>query len=304
MSPHHISNPTGSDPARRRVGRALARASAATILARVFPTVLLGAVAVSAVDDANAQGKDASFDHGYERFDALLRKHVAWNAAGTASAVDYAGLARERAALKQVLDAFSAVSMQQYQGFSRDQRLAFLINAYNAFTLELILTKYPDLASIKDLGSLFRSPWKQRFFTLLGEARTLDWIEHDMIRKPGAFDEPRIHFVVNCASIGCPALRPQAVKASELERQLEDSTRRFLGDRSRNRLEDGKLRVSKIFDWYGDDFRKGHRGIASLPAFFGLHAKSLADDAAGQAAIRGGKVPIEFLDYDWSLNRR
>jgi Protein of unknown function, DUF547 len=247
-----------------------------------------------------------AFDHGHAAFDRLLAAHVAWRADGHASAVDYAGFARERAGLQAVLASYSAVSGVEYDRFSRDQRLAFLINAYNAFTIELILTRYPDLKSIKDLGSLFQSPWKKKFFRLLGEERTLDWIEHDMIRKPGAFDEPRIHFVVNCASIGCPALRPEAVTAARLDAQLQDSTRRFVGDPTRNRFDagSGKLQVSKIFDWYGGDFAKGHRGIASLSQFFASHADLLATDPAARERIRQSAPPIEFLDYDWALNKR
>ena len=273
---------------------------------RGFVTALVGGILItlSLASATPSSAQDKAFDHDYRAFDALLARHVAWNAAGGASSVDYAGFAKDRAALKAVLEHFSAVSMQAYGAFSRDQQLAFLINAYNAFTIELILTKYPDLKSIKDLGSLFQSPWKKRFFKLLGEERTLDWIEHEKIRAPGAFDEPRIHFVVNCASIGCPALRPGAMTATGLSKQLEDSTRRFLSDRSRNRFADGTLQVSKIFDWYGGDFEKGHQGIASLAGFFGKYADLLSDDPAARAQIRAGKATIGFLDYDWTLNRR
>lgn len=284
------------------------RPQACIVNGRRRAAIAIGGIALGAlvlVDSAPmALARDLDFDHSYRAFDALLGKHVAWNKAGTASSVDYAGFAKDHDALKAVLGRFSAVTMDEYRAFSRDQRLAFLINAYNAFTVELILTKYPDLKSIKDLSSLFQSPWKKRFFSLLGEERSLDWIEHEMIRKPGAFDEPRIHFVVNCASIGCPALRPDAMTATGLSKQLADSTRRFLSDRSRNRFAEGKLQVSKIFDWYGGDFALGHQGIASLPAFFGMHAEQLADDPAARTQIAAGKLPIEFLDYDWSLNKR
>ena len=121
------------------------------------------------------------------------------------------------------------------RGLGQGDRLAFLINAYNAFTLKLILIRYPKLESIKDLGSLLRSPWKQRFFTLLGQDQSLDDIEHEIIRKPGAFDDPRIHMAVNCASIGCPMLREEAYVGARLDAQLDDQVIRFLSDRSRNR---------------------------------------------------------------------
>jgi hypothetical protein len=240
-----------------------------------------------------------ALDHNYAAFDALLGKHVKWNAKGVASAVDYGGFAKDRAKLKVVLDEFSAVSAAQYGKFSRDQKLAFLINAYNAFTVEFILTKYPNLESIKDLGSFFSNPWKQEFFTLLGEKRNLDWIEHTRIRAKGVFNEPRIHFVVNCASIGCPALRPEAMKAPELEKQLADSSRRFFSDRSRNRFDkaSGTLKVTKLFDWYAEDFEP-------VKKFLSTYAKQLADDPADQAKVKAGSVDYSFLTYDWKLNKQ
>lgn len=267
-------------------------------------SALAGAAALSAPRSGFAQ--TVGFDHAYVAWDALLKRFVVWNPAGVASSVDYKGLAAARADLQKVLDAFSGLGRTQFDGFRRDEKLAFLINAYNAFTLELILSKYPDLKSIRDLGSLIQSPWKRKFFRLLGEERSLDNVEHDVIRAPGAFDEPRIHFAVVCASIGCPALRPEAVVAARLEAQLEDSTRRFLRDRTRNRFNGkaGKLEVSKIFDWYKGDFEKGHQGIASREAFFGKYAELLADDPREQQLVREGRQPIVHLEYDWSLNDR
>jgi hypothetical protein len=248
----------------------------------------------------------AAPDPAHAGLDALLRRHVAWNAAGVGTTVSYAGIARERAELRRVLEGYSAVTRAEYDAMPRDERLAFLINAYNAWTIELVLTKYPDLKSIRDLGSLIQSPWKKRFFMLLGESRSLDDLEHGLIRAPGVFDEPRIHFVVNCASVGCPALRPEAITAARLEAQLEDSTRRFLSDPSRNRFEpaSGRLEVSKIFDWYGGDFNRGWRGVASREQFLGRYAELLAADPKGQATVREGRARIAYRDYDWDLNDR
>ena len=254
----------------------------------------------------SAGGNALALDQNYTAFDALLKKHVAWNAAGVASTVNYKGFLADRAELKKVLDEFSALSKADYANLKRDEKLAFLINTYNAYTIELILTKYPDLKSIKDLGSFVQSPWKKQFFKLLGEDRGLDNVEHDMIRAAGVFDEPRIHFAVVCASIGCPALRPEAVTAAKLEAQLEDGVRRFLKDKSRNRYnkQSGKLEVSKIFDWYKGDFEKGHKGFTSREVFFGKYADLLTDDAAALQQIKDGKVSISHLDYDWNLNDR
>ncbi len=248
----------------------------------------------------------AAIDEAHSAFDALLRRHVAWDTAGVTSSVSYRGLAADRAELGKVLDLYAGVSRADYEAMSRDQRLAFLINLYNAATLELVLGAYPELKSIRDLGSLIRSPWKQRIVRLFGELRTLDDIEHGMIRTPGVFDEPRIHFVVNCASIGCPALRPEAITGARLQAQLEDSTRRFMRDASRNRYDSvkGRLEVSKIFDWYRADFERGWLGIGSREQFFARYADLLAIPSSDRARLAEQRVPIGFLDYDWRLNDR
>lgn len=242
-----------------------------------------------------------AFDPAHAAWDGLLKRGVVVSPDGSSSRVDYAGFKRAQSALAGYLDQLSAVTAAEYESWPRQERLAFLINAYNAFTIKLVLTRYPDLKSIKDLGSLLQSPWKQQFFTLLGEQRSLDDVEHRMIRAPGAFDEPRIHFALNCASIGCPMLREEAYVAARLDAQLESSTSRFLGDRTRNRYDAaaGRLELSSIFDWYKADFE---RGGASVPQFIARYAGALANDAAGQAMVRRGALPIRYLDYDWKLN--
>jgi hypothetical protein len=245
-----------------------------------------------------------AFDHQHSRWDGLLKKHVAWINQGTASQVSYTGFQQDADALQQYLRELSAVSQQEFAAWSKPRQLAFLINAYNAFTVELILTRYPNLKSIKDLGSVLQSPWKKRFFTLLGQERHLDELEHEMIRAQGVYDEPRIHVAVVCASIGCPALRDEAFIADRLEAQLEDSFKRFLADRSRNRYNSSsdKLEVSKIFDWYQEDFTRGYQGFTSLPGVFARYADVLADDATARERIRQGQAVIDYLSYDWVLN--
>ena len=227
---------------------------------------------------ALAQG----FDHSHGAWNALLHKHVVLTGDGRASQVRYAELAKEHAALKAYLDALAGVTEAEFRGGSRPQRMAFLVNAYNAFTVELILAHYP-VKSIKDIGNdLFANRWKKKFFRLFGQDATLDQIEHEMLRKKEAYGEPRVHFALNCASVGCPMLREEAYLPGRLEAQLEDQTRRFLADTSRNRYRDGRLEVSKIFDWYKEDF-------APREKFF---ARYFPDGAA----------PVTFLDYDWTLN--
>ena len=242
-----------------------------------------------------------AFDHSHPQWDALAKKHVAWLPGGHASQVDYRGFQADRGALKAYLATLSAVNPSDYESFSRAQKLAFLINAYNAYTVELILGAYPEVKSIKDLGSVIRSPWKKKFFTLLGEPRSLDDIEQGMIRAPGTFDEPRIHMALNCASIGCPALRDEAYVADKLDAQLENGVTRFLSDRSRNRFDarSGRLQVSKIFDWYGKDFAAR---AGSVEAWLARYAGALADDPEQRRLVGEARAKPGYLDYDWALN--
>lgn len=232
------------------------------------------------------------FDHTHALFADVLKQYV--HEKDSSTAVDYAGLKKNDAALKSYLSTVTSVSSAAYADFSEDEKLAFLINAYNAFTLELIITNYP-IQSIKDLGSILRSPWKKKFFTILGKESNLDGIEHGRIRKE--FAEPRIHFAVNCASIGCPALRAEPFLAESLEEQLEDATRLFLKDKSRNRfeVESSQLLLSGIFNWYGEDFIESKGSVEAFVAPY------LATANAPAEVIASAKK-TSFLDYDWGLN--
>jgi len=253
----------------------------------------------------------AQFDHSHAAWNALLKKNVVLIDGGKASQVRYAELARDRAQLKAYLDRLSKVTESEFNGWSKPQQMAFLINAYNAFTIEKILTRYPDIESIWDFGKIFGNPFKDRFFTLLGKEGTLDRIEHETLRKQGVYDDPRVHFAVNCASIGCPMLREEAYVAGRLDAQLEEQARRFLSDRSRNRYSapKGALEVSKIFDWFKEDWQSGYRGftgeaspVQSREQYFGRYAKLLADAPGDQKLLEDGKASIGFLEYDWTLN--
>lgn len=242
-----------------------------------------------------------AFDHSHGRWTELLTQHVRWNPAGTASSVDYAGFAAQRPQLDAYLQELAEVDEALFQTWTTAQRQAFLINAYNAHTVALILTRFPELESIKDLGGWFSSPWKQAVAQVLGELRSLDDIEHGLLRGAPDFAEPRIHFAVNCASIGCPALRDEAFVAERLLDQLEDQTRRFLADRSRNRIsaEDPVLaEVSSIFKWYAEDFGDA----AGVQRFLARYADALGASASQRAALQQASAKLQFLDYDWALN--
>lgn len=142
--------------------------------------------------------------------------------------------------------------------------MAFLINVYNAWAIELVLTSFPGLDSNQDLAWLIRSPCKISSIYLFAKTASLDHIAHELNRGPNGFGEPRIHFAVNCVSIGWPALHQEAFTGDKLERQLEEATVMFLFDQIRNRIEGNRLRILKIFDWYEEDFEFGWRGTESV----------------------------------------
>lgn len=252
-----------------------------------------------------------SFDHDHKAWTTLLKKHVVLIDSGKASQVRYAGFAHDRAALNSYLTTLSKVSPAEFSSWNKPQQMALLINAYNAYTVEKILTRFPDIKSIWDFGKIFGNPFKDKFFNLLGREFSLDMIEHETLRKPGAYNEPRVHFAVNCASVGCPMLREEAYVATRLDAQLEEQTRRFLSDHSRNRYDtrENALEVSMIFKWFSDDWTSGYRGydgkglaMQSREQFFTKYAALLADQPGQQKIIIDHKAVIRHLDYDWALN--
>jgi hypothetical protein len=252
-----------------------------------------------------------SFDHDHKPWATLLKKHVVLIDSSKASQVRYAGFMQDRNELKAYLGTLSKVTQSEFNAWTKPQQMAFLINAYNAFTVEKILTRYPGIKSIWDFGKVFGNPFKDKFFTLLGREFSLDMIEHETLRKPGAYDEPRVHFAVNCASTGCPMLREEPYTAARLDAQLEEQTKRFLSDRSRNRYnaQDNALEVSEIFKWFTADWSSGYRGfdgkspaMQSREQFFAKYAALLADTPAQQQVITDRKAAIKHLDYDWTLN--
>ena len=253
--------------------------------ARLKAVVLAAALAFS--------GCAAAFDHSHGDWTVLLRKHVVLAEGAKASRLSYGAIAQERGALQKYLASLSAVNEAQFNGWSRDEQMAFLINAYNAFTVEKVLSRYPDLRSIWDFGRFFGNPFRDRFFSLFGSKTSLDGIEHGMLRK--RYRDPRVHYAINCASVSCPMLREEAYVAERLQQQLEEQARRFLSDRSRNRVRAGRLEVSKLFEWFREDFEP-------LDAYLARYAALLAEEPGEQGRIAARALPIAFLDYDWSLN--
>lgn len=241
------------------------------------------------------------FDHKHKLWDKMLHSNVVWINDGSASGVRYHVFKRQTAQLNVYLYSLSRVSEKKFKKWTKSQQLAFLINAYNAFTVKLILSKYPNIRSIKELGSLIRNPWQIEYFELLGKQRNLNYIEHGLIRRKGLFDEPRIHVALVCGSIGCPALRNEAYIAEKLNEQLENSMVRFLSDKTRNRYnpKTDTLEISEIFKWYEDDFINSY---GSLEKFLAKYASVFTDQYTEKSNILSFDSDVDFLPYDWTLN--
>lgn len=234
-----------------------------------------------------------AFDHTHKIFNELLERNCIHHEFSTQ--VRYENIKNNEVKnLDRYLKELSQVTKDEYNTFNRDQRLSFLINAYNAFTLKLIVDNYP-LKSIKEIGGLFSSPWKKKFIFLLGEKIDLDTIEHLLIRK--AFNEPRIHFVLVCAAKGCPPLNPVALTAENLEFYLTKSTRNFLKDAQKNyyNYKRKRLTLSPIFDWYKEDFEKDGVDLVDWLIPF-------LEDLKLVEALKREDIEIRYSVYDWSLN--
>lgn len=250
---------------------------------------------------ASAYAAESTFDHTHAVWDSLLAEYVSWTEGGYGSVVRYAQI-KDDPRLSEYLDALSTATRDEFQSWSEHRRLAFLLNAYNAFTVALVASRYP-VESIKDIGG-WSSPWSYDFIPLFGQEVSLDHIEHELIRGTGdypGYGEFRIHFAVNCASIGCPALRPEAYTFDQLEHQLQDAERRFLTDRSRNRFipADQTLVVSRIFDWYSEDFE---RTFGTLDKYFRSRFELLTPEATDRVDLSEQELSIRYGVYDWALN--
>lgn len=252
------------------ITRAFEKTRWIAIAGLLFPGLLMLAAGTAAADTDN------------DIYTELLQKYV------KAGVVDYGGFKTEEKRLDQYLDILEKTDTRS---LSTADRFAFYVNAYNAWTIKLILGGYPGVESIKDLGSVFKSPWKKKIVRVDGKIITLDNIEHDILR-PG-YKDPRVHFAVNCASKSCPPLLSEPYDGKILDRQLDGATSAFLADPERNRLEGHTLYASKIFKWFTDDFND------DVIAFFIKHTEG---DVRDQLQANAGSIKVKYLDYDWSLN--
>jgi hypothetical protein len=222
--------------------------------------------------------------------------------------VDYRGLKGDDAALERYLDGLAGVSEATFNGWAASERLAFLINLYNAATLKLVVDHYP-VKRIKDIGSIFKGPWDQPVVRLLGQTITLNNLEHDIIRK--AHDEPRIHMALVCAAKSCPTLRSEAYVADKLDVQLDDQSRRFLASPAGLRIDrDGRaVYFTSIFKWYGQDFigrftpATGFSGLGKTERAVAHFCGGYLSAADGDY-LKAGGYAVKYLDYDWALNAK
>ncbi|MEW6320520.1 MAG: DUF547 domain-containing protein [Acidobacteriota bacterium] len=245
----------------------------------------------------------SAFDHAYTTYASVLKRHV------RGARVDYSALKARRGELDDVVAQLGSVTADDEQRWSRAERLAYWINAYNVFTLRAIVDHYPIKGSWLSLyprNSIRQidGVWTELKWRAAGRDVTLDQIEHEILRP--VFREPRVHMAINCASVGCPPLASEPYRAGELDEQLDAATTRYLASPLGLAISGDSLQLSSIFKWFGADFEA--RFAADGPAgrtgteraLLGLVARYGPPQARDLA--RTGKVRIAYLDYDWSLN--
>ncbi len=221
----------------------------------------------------------------HELWDELLKKHVTAD-----GVVDYEGFVKDKKQVNEYLEYLNQNPPQE--NWSREEKMAFWINVYNVATVKLIVDNYP-VESIQDLQPTLKIPfihdvWHKEFFEIGGEDRSLDEVEHGILRKE--FNEPRIHFGVNCASISCPKLLNEAYTAEKLDEQLDKQARYFINTDRYNQIAPNNIKISKIFRWFTGDFTEN----GSLIDFLNQYTEVTINEDA----------EVDYLDYNWGLNNK
>ena len=223
-------------------------------------------------------GKEETPKVNHDLWTNLLQQYVSEN-----GKVNYKGFVKEKNQLERYLNTLSANPVGS--NWSEAEQMTYWINAYNAFTVKLIVDHYP-LKSIKDISNgILSKPWDIKFFKIGGVNFDLNTIEHEILRKQ--FIEPRIHFAINCASFSCPKLRNEAFVAERLEEQLEDQTKSFINNSDKNIINESTTKLSKIFNWFESDFTK----VESISSFIKKRSDSFSE-----------QNEVEYLEYIWTLN--
>ena len=221
-----------------------------------------------------------------DKLDALLLEHIKPHKEKGIQyhAVDYNAWRDDKRHV-QVRDEIINIKLSELK--TRNEQLAYWINAYNVLTIDLIMRE-GEQESIKNLGGFFSSPWKKFTWMIDGKDYSLDNIEHDIIRQLG---EPHIHFAINCAAKSCPDLRKEAYRADKLEQQLEDQARLTLANQTKGykQINDKQIRITKVMDWFKKDFNDG-----DLHSWLQGYFPGTVND----------QTKIHFFDYDWSLNKQ
>lgn len=220
----------------------------------------------------------------HEIWDGLLKKHVSQS-----GIVNYKGFQSDIKKLETYLTLLSSHAPDRTT-WSKQEQLAYWINAYNAFTVKLIVDNYP-VKSIQDLHPKLKIPlvntvWHIKFFKIGGKESSLDEIEHKILRKE--FNEPRIHFAINCASYSCPKLLNEAFTPEKIEKQLQYVAVDFINDPKRNKITPNAVEISQIFSWFKGDFTENGNIIDYLNRYSKVKINS--------------KAKVSHLKYDWSLN--
>ena len=214
-----------------------------------------------------------SQNNNHQKWDDLLKKYVSEN-----GNVDYKGFKKDQVALESYLELLSKNLPEK--SWTKNATLAYWINAYNAFTVKLILDNYP-IKSIKKINS----PWDAVFINLGNKKYSLGEIEHKILRK---MNEPRIHFAINCASYSCPNLLNEAYTEKNLNNQLDAAAKSFINDKSKNNITANTIEISSIFDWFTGDFKKKGTLIDFLNKYSSVKINA--------------KAKIRYKEYNWNLN--
>jgi hypothetical protein len=254
----------------------------------IMRSILLATLVLLTSSALGAQ-QSQTFDHSI--FDGLLKDHVS-----PEGLVDYDAFAGSPDFQRYL----NLLASTRIAPLGEADRLALWINAYNAYTIQLI-NNHDERESIRNINKtlgLFsiKGPWKERFAEVAGKVWTLDEIEHEIIRT--RFSEPRIHFALVCAALGCPPLRSEAYSGENLEAQLDDQAEKFLTESPGNNRVDtaeGVVHLSRIFDWYRDDFPPSSQGLGRFLARY-------HPPGPERELLESGRFDVKYTDYDWSLN--
>jgi Protein of unknown function, DUF547 len=211
----------------------------------------------------------------YKTTYAFLSKYVSKN-----GNVDYDKIAKNKAELEEVVNKFEKT--QPTDKWSKNEKLAYYINAYNVYTLKVVIDNYPT-KSIKDIDNA----WDKKFIASGKDKISLGDVEHKILRK---MNEPRIHFAINCASFSCPNLLNKAYMPETLDKQLEAVTKSFINDKTKNVITQKEAKISEIFNWFGGDFKTKKSSVID---FINKYATIKIDK----------KAKVKYLDYNWALNK-